>query len=55
MSITDDSTGLSTTYTEQTVVAFTAGTLANVAACITEVEAKLKRGTLSASTNPTGS
>ena len=53
MSITDDSTGLSTTYTEQTVVAFTAGTLANIAACVTEVESKLRRGTLSSSTNPT--
>jgi hypothetical protein len=53
MTITVDSTGLNTAYTEQTVVAFTAGTLASVTDCITEVQSKLKRGTLSATTTPT--
>lgn len=53
MSITDDSTGLDTTWTEQTVVAFTAGTLDTVAAMVTEVEGKLKRGTLGSSSSPT--
>ena len=53
MSITDDSTGLDTAYTEKTVVAFTAGTLSNISDCVTEVESKLKRGTLSASSTPT--
>lgn len=53
MSITDDSTGLDTSWTEATVVAFTAGTLSNVAAMVAEVEGKLKRGTLSATSSPT--
>lgn len=53
MTITDDSTGLDLAYTEETVVAVTAGTLSNVAAMVAEVESKLKRGTLSASTSPT--
>lgn len=53
MSITDDSTGLDLTYTEKPVVAFTAGTLAGVAECVSEVESKLQRGTLGASTTPT--
>ena len=52
MSITDDSTGLDLAYTEHPVVAFTAGTLSNIAAMVGEVESKLKRGTLSASTSP---
>ena len=53
MSITDATTNLDTSYTEQSVVAFTAGTLATINSCITEVEAKIKRGTLSTSTTPT--
>ena len=53
MSITDDSTGLDQTWTEQTVVAFTAGTLNTVTNMLTEVEGKLKRGTLSATSSPT--
>ncbi len=53
MSITDSSTALDTVYTEQSLVAFTAGTLATIAECVTEVETKIKRGTLSASTTPT--
>lgn len=52
MSITDDTTGLDTTYTEHTVVAFTAGTLPGLNEMVVEVESKLKRGTLSASTSP---
>ena len=53
MSITDSTTALSTTHTEQSVVAFTAGTLATITDCVTEVESKLKRGTLSTSSTPT--
>lgn len=53
MSITDATTNLDTVYTEQSTVAFTAGTLSTIANCVTEVESKLKRGTLSASTKPT--
>jgi hypothetical protein len=53
MTITDSSTELSTTWTENTYVAFTAGTLATVADCLTEVQSKLKRGTLSTTTSPT--
>ena len=53
MSITDDSTGLDTAYTEQTVVAFEAGTLTTISNCADEVESRLKRGTLSATSIPT--
>jgi hypothetical protein len=53
MSITDAVTNLSTTYTERPTVTFTAGTLNTIANCVTEVEGKLKRGTLSASSTPT--
>lgn len=53
MSITDSSTALSTTYTEATVVAFTAGTLATATDCVTEVQSKLKRGTLGTTSTPT--
>lgn len=53
MTITDATTSLTTSWTEKSVVTFTAGTLANIAACVTEVETKIKRGTLSASTSPT--
>ena len=53
MSITDATTSLNTVYTEQSTVAFTSGTLSTIADCVTEVESKLKRGTLSASTKPT--
>lgn len=44
---------LSTTWTEQDIVAFTSGVLSNLADCVAEVEAKLKRGTLTTSTIPT--
>jgi len=53
MSITDSSTALTTAYTEQSIVGFTEGVLTNLAACVAEVESKLQRGTLSASTKPT--
>lgn len=53
MSITDSSTALNTSWTENTVVAFTAGTLATITDCITEVQSKLKRGTLSTASTPT--
>jgi len=53
MSITDSTTNLSNTYTEQSTVAFTAGTLSTISSMCTEVEGKLKRGTLGASSTPT--
>lgn len=43
---------LTTTWTEQSVVAFTAGTLADIDDCVTHVESKLQRGTLSTSSTP---
>jgi len=43
---------LTTTWTEQEVVSFTAGTLNTISNCVTEVESKLKRGTLGANTTP---
>ena len=46
-------TELSTTWTQQTNVYFNQGTLANIAACVTQVENNLRRGTLSSSTAPT--
>jgi hypothetical protein len=52
--ITDSTTTIGTTWTEQTLPAFTAGTLSTLATCVDEVESKLKRGdTLSASSTPT--
>ena len=53
MSITDATTSLGTTWTEQSVVAFNAGTLATISSCVTEVESKLRRGTLSSTSSPT--
>ena len=53
MSITDSTTTLSTTWTEQSIAEFTSGVLSTMAGCVTEVEGKLKRGTLSATTAPT--
>lgn len=52
MTITDTSTALDLAYTEQTAVAFTAGTIATIADCVTEVESKIQRGTLSTTTTP---
>jgi hypothetical protein len=51
--ITDNTTTLDTTWTEQTVAIFTTGVLSDIDACIDEVESKLKRGTLSTTTAPT--
>jgi len=53
MSITDSSTTLNTAWTEGSIAEFTAGVLSDIAACVSEVESKIKRGTLSASTDPT--
>lgn len=53
MAITDSTTTLDTSWSEQSIVLFTSGVLTNEAACVTEVESKLKRGTLGASTTPT--
>ena len=53
MTITDSSTSLDTAYTEQSIVAFTTGVLSDVDACVSEVEARLQRGTLGTSTVPT--
>ena len=44
---------LTTTWTQQDTVAFTAGTLATISDCVSEVGATIHRGTLSASTSPT--
>jgi hypothetical protein len=46
-------TALTTSWTEQSVVAFTVGTLASITQMTTEVESKLRRGTLGASSTPT--
>ncbi len=53
MSITDSGSSVSTSWTEQATVAFTTGVLSTIATCVSEVESKLKRGTLSATTAPT--
>jgi len=53
MAITDSTTSIDTAWTEQNIVAFAQGTLADSSAMITEVERKLKRGTLDATTSPT--
>ena len=45
-------TALATTWTENSVVEFTAGTLSDITNCVTYVESKIQRGTLSASTTP---
>ncbi len=53
MSLTVASAALSTTWTEFGAVGYTAGTLADEDACVTEVESKLRRGTISATSTPT--
>lgn len=54
MSITDATTSLGTTWTEQSLgVAFTSGTLSTISSLVSEVEARLQRGTLSTDTVPT--
>lgn len=52
MSIVVASAALDTTWSEFGAVGFTCSTLATVSDCITEVESKLKRGTLSTTTTP---
>ena len=51
--ITDSTTTIGTSWTEQTIPAFTNGALSTLATCVSEVESKLQRGTLSTSTAPT--
>lgn len=53
MAITDSTTTLDTAWAEQSFVEFTAGVLTDEAACVTEVESKLKRGSLGATSTPT--
>ena len=53
MSLTVASTSLSTDFAEFSVVAYTGGTLSDQDDCVTEVESKLNRGTLSATSKPT--
>ena len=53
MSITDSTTTVDTAWTESSIAVFTSGVLSDMAACITEVESKLKRGTLGSSSAPT--
>jgi len=53
MAITDSTTTLDTSWSEQSIVTFTTGVLTDEDACVSEVESKLKRGTLSASSTPT--
>lgn len=51
--ITDSSTTIGTSWAENTIPAFTAGSLTTLAACVGEVESKLQRGPLSATSAPT--
>ena len=44
---------LTTSWTEQSVVTFTAGTLSLITDCVTYIGTKLKRGTISATSVPT--
>ena len=53
MAITDSTTTLDTAWSEQSNVVFTAGTLASIDECATEVGTKLKRGTLGTGSTPT--
>ena len=53
MSITDATTSINTAWAEKAIISFTAGTLASVTEMVTEVEGKLKRGTLGATSSPT--
>lgn len=52
MGLTVASAALDTAWVEFGAVAYTVGTLADEDACVTEVESKLRRGTLSATTTP---
>lgn len=51
--VTDNTTTLDTSWSEQTIAIFTTGALSTVSDCIFEVESKLKRGTLSTTSKPT--
>ncbi len=53
MSLTVASTTLDTAWAEFSTVAYTAGSLADIDACVTEVASKLQRGTISATSSPT--
>jgi hypothetical protein len=53
MSITDSTTTLDTAWTEQSLAQFSAGVLSTIATCVSEVESKMKRGTLSTTSAPT--
>lgn len=53
MSIVDSTTSLDTAWSESSIVSFSEGVLTNLAACVSEVESKIKRGTLSTGTSPT--
>lgn len=53
MAITDRTKKLDKAWAEFEVVAFTAGSIPDIDAAVTEVEAKLKRGTLSGTSSPT--
>ena len=52
-SITDSTTTLTTAWTEQSIPVFTSGVLSTLATCVSEVESKLQRGTLSTASTPT--
>ena len=51
--ITDSSTTIGTSWTENTIPAFTNGPLSSLETCVSEVQSKLRRGTLTTSTAPT--
>lgn len=53
MSITDSTTTLDTAWSESSIVSFASGVLSTMSDCVSEVEAKIKRGTLSSGTDPT--
>lgn len=53
MSITEATTSLDTAWTEQSTITFTTGKLSTIDDCVDEVESKLGRQTISASSVPT--
>lgn len=53
MSITDATSTIELSWQEHDVVSFNAGTMATIDNLVTELEGKLQRGTLSASSTPT--
>ena len=52
MSLTVASTTLDSAWVEFSTVSYSAGSLADINACVTEVESKIRRGTLTTSTSP---